>query len=358
MTRNKFGILMLVLLVLAAVYYFATTERSGDLVLVGTVDANEVMVSARIQGRIQTLYVDEGSVVHVGEPIADLDTAELQAQKNAAEATLASLRSRVGESRWQEMQASGENTSGVLTAEANLQSAKSQLAEAQATLVRVQQDNARIVGLANAGVASQQQKDQSNADLDAAQAHVKALQDQVRAAQSQVDAAKARTHATSAAQSNVAATQAQMDQAQAQLIQAETQLSYAHVVSPVNGTVSVRAARQGEVVNPGQAIVTVVDYDNTWVRADVPETAAGGLGLGDVLKVRMPGGEIIEGTLILKQAEGDFATQRDVSRVKRDIRTIGLKLKIDNSRRNWVPGMTATVLVPPSKTKAQAEAQK
>ncbi len=354
MNRNRFGIVMLVLLVLAAVYYFATTDRSSDLVLVGTVDANEVIVSAKIQGRIEKLYIDEGSVVKIGDPIADLDTAELEAQKRAAEATLASLRSRVGESRWQEMQSSGETSSGVLTAQAQLQSARAQLAEAQADLIRVKQDNDRIVGLANAGVASQQQKDQSNAELEAAQAHVKALQDQVRAAQSQLDAAQARTHGTAAAQSNVAAMQGQMEQAQAQLAAAETQLSYAHVVSPINGTVSVRAARQGEVVKPGQPIVTVVDYDNTWVRADVPETAAGGLGLGDTLKVRMPGGEVISGTLILKQAEGDFATQRDVSRSKRDIRTIGLKLKIDNSKRNWVPGMTATVLVPPSKTKAEA----
>lgn len=353
MTRNKFAILMLVLLVAAAIYYFATTERSGNLLLVGTVDANEVIVSAKIQGRIEKLYVDEGSVVQAGDPIAELDTAELAAQKQAAEANLEALRSRVGESRWQQMQASGETSSGVLTAEANLQSAQAQLKEAQADLVRIQADTERAVGLANAGVASQQQKDEAVAQLEAARARVKSLQDQVRAAQSNVTAAQARTHQASAAQSNVAAVEAQVAQAQAQIVQANTQLGYARVVAPVSGTVSVRAARQGEVVNPGQPIVTLVDYNDTWVRADVPETQAGGIGIGDVLDVRMPGGEIIKGTVILKSAEGDFATQRDVSRAKRDIRTIGLKLKIDNSKRNWVPGMTATVLLPAGKTRGK-----
>lgn len=354
MTRLRFGILMLVLLLGAAIYYFATSAQGNDLLLVGTVDANEVIVSSKITGRIEKLYVDEGSVVKAGDAIAELDTAQLEAQKRAAEATLASLRSRVGEGRWQEIQASGETASGVLTAQATLASAQAQLNEAQADLVRIQSDTERAVGLANAGVASQQQKDQAEAQLRAQQARVKALQDQVRAAQSQVAGAEARTHQAAAAKSNVSAVEAQVAQAQAQLAEAETQLSYAHIVAPVSGTVSVRAARQGEVVTVGQPIVALVDYDDTWVRADVPETQAGGLSLGDVLKVRMPGGEVINGTLILKSAEGDFATQRDVSRAKRDIRTIGLKLKIDNSRRNWVPGETATVLVPPRKTLAEA----
>lgn len=355
MTRNRFGILMLVLLAGAAIYYFASVERSSDLVLVGTVDANEVIVSAKIPGRIEKLYVDEGSVVKEGDPIAELDTAELEAQKRAAEANLTALQSRVGQGRWQLMQTSGETSSDVLTAKANVESTQAQLKEAEANLIRIQGDTARIVGLANSGVASEQQRDEAVAQLDAAKAQVKSLQDQVAAAESQLAAARARTHGTAAAQSNVAAIEAQVAQAQAQIVEAETQLGYAHITAPVSGTVSVRAARQGEVVTVGQPIVTLVDYNDTWVRADVPETQAGGLGLGDVLKVRMPSGEIIPGTLILKSAEGDFATQRDVSRAKRDIRTIGLKLKIDNSKRNWVPGMTATVLVPMAKTRAEAQ---
>ncbi len=50
--------------------------------------------------------------------------------------------------------------------------------------------------------------------------------------------------------------------------------------------------------------------------------------------------------VIFKAAEGDFATQRDVSRRKRDIKTVALKVRLDNSQRNLVPGMTAEVVVP------------
>jgi HlyD family secretion protein len=46
-----------------------------------------------------------------------------------------------------------------------------------------------------------------------------------------------------------------------------------------------------------------------------------------------------------KSAEADFATQRDVSRRKRDIKTIVLKVRLDNPKGAYVPGMTADVLV-------------
>ena len=46
-----------------------------------------------------------------------------------------------------------------------------------------------------------------------------------------------------------------------------------------------------------------------------------------------------------KSAEADFATQRDVSRRKRDIKTVVLKVRLDNPKGAYVPGMTADVLI-------------
>jgi HlyD family secretion protein len=70
-----------------------------------------------------------------------------------------------------------------------------------------------------------------------------------------------------------------------------------------------------------------------------------------VLRVRLPGGTVMSGKVFFKAVEGDFATQRDVSRMKRDIRTIVLKVRLDNPKGEWVPGMTAEVLVSPEQLK-------
>jgi HlyD family secretion protein len=105
------------------------------------------------------------------------------------------------------------------------------------------------------------------------------------------------------------------------------------------------------VLMAGQAIVTVVDLSDTWVRAAIPETDADHIGLGDMLHVRLPGGTTLQGKVFYKAAEADFATQRDVGRRKRDIRTIVLKVRLDNPKGAYVPGMTAEVLVSPAQLK-------
>jgi HlyD family secretion protein len=346
--RSKFLILLGIIFAGALTYYLLSTSQSKDLVLIGTVDANQVIVSPKITGRIEKLVVDEGTDVKEGDLIALLDTAELQAQERAASATINSLRSKVSQTLASEAMTKGVTSSGVVNAQARLQSAKSQLASAEADLVRIKQDNDRTVALADQGVASQQDKDRSLATLQAQQAKVQAAKDEVRAAQADLESAQSQLHQQQMARNTVASTRADMASAAAQQAEAEARLGYTRIVAPVSGTVSVRAAREGEVVNPGSPIVTIVDLNDSWVRASIPETQADHIAIGDTLKVQLPSGETVQGKVFFKAVEGDYATQRDVSRRKRDIKTVALKVRIDNSKKLFVPGMTAEVLVPQS----------
>ena len=346
--RNRFIILLAIIFLGAGAYYVLSSNRNKGLELIGTVDANQVIVSPRIQGRIEKLLVDEGTPVKQGDLIALLDSAELQAEEQAATATISSLRSKVFETQATEEATKGTTSSDVVNAQARLRSTRSQLAQAEADLERIKTDHDRTVSLAQQGVASQQDRDRADAELKAQQAAVQALRDQVSAMAADLNSAVARIHQAHAAQSTVAYTRAQMASAAAQRAEAQVRLGYTRIVAPISGTVSVRAAREGEVVGPGQAIVTIVDLSDTWVRAAVPETYADRIALGDVLQVRMPSGQQVPGKLIFKGVEGDFATQRDVSRRKRDIKTVALKLRIDNPKEIFVPGMTADVLVPQS----------
>ncbi len=103
--------------------------------------------------------------------------------------------------------------------------------------------------------------------------------------------------------------------------------------------------RVGEVVNPGQPIVTLINPDDLWVRADVEETYIDRVRLGDKLTVRLPSGDEREGTVFYRGADASFATQRDVSRTKRDIKTFEVRLRVDNRDRRLAVGMTAYVLL-------------
>src|SRR5262249_2162485 len=112
------------------------------------------------------------------------------------------------------------------------------------------------------------------------------------------------------------------------------------------GVVDVRAARPGEVVNAGQPVVTLINPDDLWIRADVEETYIGRLRLGDRMAIRLPSGEEREATIIYRGVDAGFATQRDVSRTERAIKPFEVRLRADNRDRRLAVGMPAYVLLP------------
>lgn len=319
--RIRIFVLLGILTLGALGYFLFSTNHATDLVLMGTVDANVVTVSPVIAGRIVHLAVQEGQDVKAGDLVAVLDSAELAAARDAASAQALSSR--------------GDTAGAVANALATLSASRAALAEAVANRTNQAALTGRTMALAATGVASAQDRDAAVEALKAARAREQAAKDQVAAAEAGLGAARARTLQATAAR--------------AQTAQAETRVGYTRILAPLSGKVTVLAAREGEVVGVGGPIATITDLSQTWVYAGIPETQADALQVGDPVTVRMPSGARVEGRLIVKSAEGDFATQRDVSRIKRDIKTVRLKLLIPNPGERYVPGMTAEVLIPRSK---------
>jgi multidrug resistance efflux pump len=347
--RNRVFLILGLLTVGSLIWYFYTVRPTTDLQLIGTVDANEVVVSARIPGRIQTLTVDEGQDVKAGQLIAIIESEDLDAARKAAQATAVSQKSKLDVSVESERETRGETGSATVNAEAQARAAKAALAQAQAQLDHQQADTSRIVALAQQGIMSQQASDEASTSLQAAKAAVETARENVAAAEAALRQARAHEMATEVAARTVDSTRSEVESARALADQASVQLGYAQVFAPVSGKVNVRAARQGEVVTAGAAIVTIMDLTQTWIYAPLPETQADAVQLGNSLRVVMPSGATIQGKVINKSAEADFATQRDVSARKRDIKTIQLKLLIDNPGDEFVPGMTAEVYIPKNK---------
>ncbi len=347
--RNRVFIILGVLTLGSLIWYLATTPRSKDLQLIGTVDANEVIVSSKIPGRIQTLTVEEGQDVKAGELIAVIESEDLQAALKAAQATAVSDRWKLSGALETEDQNQGETSSGTISAEAQVRAAQATLAQAQANYEHQQADTTRDVALAQQGIVSAQVRDEEVTALQAAQAAVNAAKGNLGAAEAALNQARAHELLTKVSARTVDQSRADAANARALAQEAQVEESYAHIVSPIDGKVDVWAARQGEVVTEGAPIVTIMDLSQTWVYAPLPETQADAVQLGDSLRVVMPSGDTVNGKVIAKAAEGDFATQRDVSSMKRDIKTVQLKLLIPNPGEKFVPGMTAEVYVPKAK---------
>jgi HlyD family secretion protein len=347
MNGRKFLILLGVICLIAAGIYWYSMPSGNEIPLTGIVDGNEVIVSPQITGRLVKLMVDEGSKVKPGELIAELDPKELQASLASAKANVASLEAQVQEANHNYAWTKDETNASVKQAQATLTSTRAQLAQAQANLWRDQTDYDRMQELFKSGITSAQDRDHSEATLRASKANVKSLEESVGAQEAALAVTLANQKQVAVRRSQIATTIAQLEQARAAEAQVATQLGYTKIYAPIGGVVSVRVAKQGEVVSQGSPIVVIVDVNHLWARADVEETYIDDVTFGQTLRVKLPSGDILKGQVFFKGVESDFATQRDVSRTKRDIKTFAIKVSLPADDGRLFTGMTATVLLPP-----------
>ncbi len=384
----KRAILLLLILAIGVAIWWAERPHPQTLVLTGTVDGNKVVVGSKITGRIVSLTVEDGQSVKAGDLIAVLDQDELRADQGAAGHAIAQARANAQQSvaqtellqntlpaKVRQAEAQVAQTQAQLRqaeaqvsqSQAQLRQAQAQVAQTQAATAKAQDNFNRIRPLVERDINPKQDLVTAQTDLDsakaneqAAQAGVEAIRRSVAAAEAGVEANGRAVAAAQAALANsqqeerqVPVQQRQTDALRAAEAQAESNAAAAaarfgqtRILAPASGIVTLRAARQGEVVNAGSPIVTLFDLSSTWVDADVEETYADLIAMGQTLQVRLPSGTEISGPVIYKAVEADFATQRDVSRIKRDIKTVTIRVRVSNPEGRLALGMTAWVMLP------------
>jgi HlyD family secretion protein len=327
-------------------YYIYRQSLPQPLVLTGIVTTHDVVVSPQITGRVSELLVSEGESVTRGQLLAVLSPDELREEHAFYAASAEGVSSQVRESeaalRLQQLQTSDQ----IAQAEATLQSTESERTAAQAEL-----DNSRVVldradRMSKQGIATTEQLDAARTAHEVAKSRLASLEKRIEAQRAAVALARSNAEQVAVRRSQLQSSQRQAAAANAQRAKANVRLAYTEIHAPIAGVVDVRAARQGEVVAAGQPVVTLINPDDLWVRADVEESYIDRVTIGDKLTVRLPSGEERQGTVFYRGVDAGFATQRDVSRTKRDIKTFEVRLRVDNRDRRLAVGMTAYVLMP------------
>src|SRR6187399_2923054 len=260
---------LLVLAALGAGAYFYLNRQPDSLTLTGVVTTNDLVVGPQIGGRIDDLRVQEGDVVKRGQIIAVISPDELRAESAYAVHNVEGIASQIVQSqaalRYEQQQLEEQ----VHQAESNLAMTEAQQAAASADLEAARINLDRTRQLANEGVASAQQLDTARTSYDAAFAKVDALKRQADSHRAAIALAKGNVEQVAMKRGQVVTNQHLQEAAAAQQAKADVRLGYAEVKAPVDGIVDVRAARVGEVVTSGQAVVTLINPDDLWVRADV-----------------------------------------------------------------------------------------
>jgi multidrug resistance efflux pump len=311
------------------------------------------------------LRADQGAAGHAiaqARASAQQSVAETELLQNTLPTKVRQAEAQLAQTQAQRQQAQAQ----VSQTQAQLRQAQAQVAQTQAA-AKAQDNFNRIRPLVQKDinppqdlVAAQTDLDSAKANQQAAEAGVEATRRVVAAAEAGVEASGRAVAAAQAAladaqqqERQVPVQQRQTDALRAAEAQAEANADAAaarfgqtRIFAPASGIVTLRAARQGEVVNPGTPIVTLFDLSSTWVDADVEETYADLIAMGQTLRVRLPSGTETSGPVIYKAVEADFATQRDVSRTKRDIKTVAIRVRVSNPQGKLPLGMTAWVMLP------------
>ena len=299
--------------------------RRDPVILQGETDAKQVNVSAKVAGRVDSLYVREGDSVRRGEIVATLDGPEIRAK--AAQALAARDAARAVRDK-------ARNGSR----EEDVRAARNNWLRAVASATIAETTYARLDRLQREGVVPMQRRDEAEANLQASR-------EGADAAKAQYDLAMA-----GARSEDRAAARADFRRAEGAVAEAESYVSENELRSAVNGQVLLKIVEQGELVSPGQPVITIIDLSDQWITLNLREDRLAGLRVGDTLVATIPAVDSERRPFAVYYISplGAFATWRATREAGGfDVRTFEVRARPVQPVPALRPGMSALVSWPP-----------
>ena len=326
------------------------------------IECNIVPIAPRISGYVDQIYVKENQHVRKGDTILKLDDRDLKIRLQQAiiNAKSAGANVTVVKSNASSADATASATStSILTAQANVETAKANVETAKVRVWNATENFKRYEQLYKQTSATQAQYDAALAEKQSAEKQVAVLEKQVQVAEAQLKAAQQQSLA-SRTQANGVGTQVNLaevgiQQRQADIDFAQLQLSYAYIIAPCDGFISKKSVQVGQLVNPGQTLMSLGDDSQLWITANFKETQIENMKEGQDVEVKVDAyeGKTFKGKIESLQAAtgskfsllpADNATGNFVKVVQRVPVRIAL-LDDKNDKYDLRAGMNVTVAV-------------
>jgi HlyD family secretion protein len=305
--------------VLAALALASACRRDGDaghIAASGHIEATDVRLSTKIAGRLASFALQEGDLVKSGQEIARLETTDLtlalrQAQAERAQAA-AELRLRLAGARRED-----------------IAEAEAQLASARADLAGAELERQRMEDLLSRGSGTAKARDDARTRREVAAFRVAAGEEALRRLQ-----AGFRAEEKDAAHARLAAVEAR-------IAQIEQQIKDALVRSPLDGVVTEKIAEPGELLQVGSGLCVVTDLAHAWLTVYLPEADLGRVRIGQKAQVVTDGGQSREGTLTFVASKAEFTPRNVQTKDERVKLVYRIKVGLDNQDGLFKPGMPA-----------------
>ncbi len=230
----------------------------------GRIEATEIDVAAKLAGRLVEVMVHEGDSVQVDQPLAQMQSTALEAQRDEAIAQFEHAGHAVASAAAQVAM----RISAVAVAQATVGQRESDLDAAQRRFARIQT-------MTEAGLITGQALDDGRAELAGAQSAV-------TGARAQVDAAHA---AVAVAQADAVGAGSSVSASKATIARIQADIADCRLLSPRAGRVQYLIAQSGEVLAAGGKVLNLVDLGDVHMTFFVPEQVAGRVALGGEVRI-------------------------------------------------------------------------
>jgi len=381
--RKLIAIVFIVLLVGVGglVYRGQHQERTAELYYSGIIEATQANIAFQVSGRVQDVAVDEGRAVKAGDLLAVLFRDEFVARRNQARANLEQQQKNLAQveavlevnrkvlpAEVERAEAS-ENALAAQLAQAEtgyrpqeLKSARLAVDEAQAALEDARRNKERFDQLFRKNVVAERDRDAAQLKFETAlkeygrarqnyamlkegyrREDIEAARARLKEAQATVKLARSNLKNIEAVEREVDAARATVEAARAALDLAEIQLGYTELKAPFDGVIVSRNIEPGEVVTPGQEVISISDLSEVDLKVFVPETEIGNVkpGQSATVKIDTFPDKTYQGRVAFISPEGEF-TPKIIQTHKERVKLVYLvKITIPNPKMELKTGMPA-----------------
>ena len=258
---------------------YGRTHESTDN---AQVEGHIIPIVAKVGGYVLAVNVAENATVAANATLVRIDDKEYAVKLAQADADLAAAGATAGGAGVE-----GQALAMVRTASSQRDVGEAQVAAARAQVTKAQSDLTRARELAGKQIISRAQLDAAQAAYDAAQAQLAATERTVNAA----------TSGIANAQAGVRLAQARLAAAQAARDNAALQLGYTTITAPIGGIVSRKQVEVGQLVQPGQTLMSLVSDTGVFVTANLKETQLSRVRPGQKVELEVDAyeGAVVEG---------------------------------------------------------------
>lgn len=265
--RWTYNVIVLVLLVAGATVVIMNFAHFGRVEWTDNAHVRQHItpVNTRVAGFIKEIRFDEFQPVHRGDTLAIIEDAEFRLAVAQAEAALA-----------QAQAGSRATTTGMATTQSNIGVTEATIDELRANMENAQREDARFQKLLEQQSVTQQQADNTHTAYLAARARYEAANRQRRSM----------TLVKSEQGHHLQQSEAAIEVARAQLDLARLNLSYTVIIATTDGVLGRKEIHEGQLVQPGQTMVDIVDNSDLWVVANYRETQLPRIAVGAKVSIK------------------------------------------------------------------------